>query len=434
MARATTIAKNNVKKFAELVNATLDGKSIPLPKEWGIYFNLEKTSSTSSKKDPNPGIMDPKSKYVNFRDAEAHAGTLTDFGPIVHLDMLGFDATTVHIPQDSKFGAQAGKVIYVACLDFERLMKAIMYRKPTLVSGKNKLSKADELSQTIVTIFVQLMTLQALFLAGGFAYPTTHDILRSTYMLQRDNAYKALDKLRDTINAPEIDSPAMIAQLEALIALASQTVSVDGDDDIDIFQGDARMMAYNIVQTFVSGEDNETALRKFMTRKNVIISYHTHYGLELKAEAKKQVLKLKSNKSKRGAISNIFSYDATTVNKKNRLLEEVRHLRSKKDRVKPDLADEDPFDLDLRPSVKRKTESQSRGSDSESEPAETEFELHADNQNPERAESERTAPMKRQRSDDDDLQEHRNSGYYGLGSFNWTKTAAPQFIGSQIEL
>lgn len=365
MARAASIAFANYSRLVEIVRSVVDGEAVPIPLEWKIFFNLEKTCSSASRKSSNLGVCDGMSEYVNFKRAYQEPGTLSNFGAIIKLDLLGFDGTAVQLPIDEKFGAQSGKIILCACLDFERLMKAIMYRKPSLIPKKKNNKDVDELTaagQGVVTITIQLMTLQALYLTGGYAYPTAHTILQSTFMLQRDNLYSELNKVMKGLDVNSLSENVVLDFLTDVVKSAMVVVSEDLEDsDMDMFQGSAETLAYQILQSAINGEDNEFALKRFMNRRDVITNFHTEYGEKEKRRKalEKMKLKLMPKKGGHSAIASIMSGAVQGgLQKRDKRAPQKRERKPNITVVEPneDEAAREPAETEERPKTKRRVD------------------------------------------------------------------------------
>lgn len=301
MACATTRLRAHQDELEKLLETTPSGSGIKIPREWGIYFYLERTCSTADPKSENACISCESSRYVNIEMAYQSPGTIYKMGPIVHLDMLGFDGTTVTFPEEN-FGDQNGQTVMLACLDYERLMKAITYRKP----GKRQKPTQDKKTQqvqTMVVLVVEIMTLRTLYITGGYAYQEASDLLITTASLQRTNLLLEYQGLCSLLGIDSLTGSAEgRAILENILSMAIEADENAVTVDDGVHPVDPAESAREILMMLEDAQKFEVFFQRFMDRANVIRAFHSNIGkAERDAARKKKLEELEKRKGKKGS-------------------------------------------------------------------------------------------------------------------------------------
>lgn len=287
------------------VMATPRGTLITIPPEVGVYFGLELTSTTADRYDTKDGSVSV-SPYMDFTDAAQQPGTLKDFGPIVKADMLGCDVTTVVLPEDRvKYPTHAGKVIYLGALEFERTMKAIMFRKQKATFKNNKGSIANGDAIQLINQVTELSTLFTLYITGGYAYPETHMLITATAvriaLLMRDTIKSALKAGGIT----EIDAASDFLTNIVYDALSNRVDVEEGGLSIGVL-GSTHDNAAAIIKMALGANEEEMVKTKFLNRALCIEHFHTEYGERLRAEAIKRDVSRVRERADRGKLKSLF--------------------------------------------------------------------------------------------------------------------------------
>lgn len=119
-------------------------------------------------------------------EGQVSPGDLETFGPIVPMDVLGYDATPILLD---------GSVVWLSCLNYKRLMRSIVYRK------------TEFKEEASIIPVLHLMAIYALFMMGGFAYPDAHDIICMCASTLKDGIRKHLETkhpCQDPVNNKEV--------------------------------------------------------------------------------------------------------------------------------------------------------------------------------------------------------------------------------------
>lgn len=155
------------------------GDVLPGTADYGIPFLIEITSSSN----PDPRIGPFR---LELGEVASINGAITacqharpsydDFGAIVRLDLLGFDATVI-------FDESLQRPLFIACLSYDRLMRALMFRKGDLTESLEGNPSSDDITgevRDIVRSCISYGTLLSLNLTGGYAYATANAAIRAS--------------------------------------------------------------------------------------------------------------------------------------------------------------------------------------------------------------------------------------------------------------
>nr|UMO75740.1 MAG: RNA-dependent RNA polymerase [Sichuan sediment birna-like virus 2] len=254
-----TIMEFIVKNPDMLANTEHGGKLTPLFNT-RVSFNLEMTTNTNTTHHATDAkFSNPSIRYITLREKDEHFGTIETFGPIIDTDLLGYSCTPVK--------ASTGEVVLVPCLDYERIMKSITFRK------EHGALKNHQQADLMINI-VNLLTLQMLYGIGGFAYETVHYIIRNAALSlknQIDNSLKAQIDPKDAL-------PMMEQMAEILTREAAEYLMLDMEEGTvmtDSPSSQAAMgMARGVVGLVASILNNNYEWSTCFSRKNVLSKYH----------------------------------------------------------------------------------------------------------------------------------------------------------------
>lgn len=282
-----------------ILEAADDGAKLDIPTTLGVYFNLEKTVSSSGYTAVTALNTDDLSpprvslhQYMrcllepSIVETEC-VGTLQQFGGILTLDMLGFNATMVRITRDDKLDSDFEpddphmKVILCACLDYERVMKALCFRK-TKEQRKDMSIAFDPSTTDFVVRVIHLMTLQTLFMVGGYAYPTASELIRGCAKNIAANIFESYKTLLATATSHNNDPDHVMQMVKDILVKEAINFLTGGDLEIIVPESTAIQMAELAGGIMDKIIDNNNSWHEYFERERVITRFHTQTG---KAEA-----------------------------------------------------------------------------------------------------------------------------------------------------
>lgn len=290
-----------------------DGEKVPFNyAQDEIFFNLELTTTSDFK--PLPGSIYEGIRFVplkmEYEDDEC--GTLTTFGGIVRLDTLGFDGTVVRLdpgefPEDDPY-------TICACLDYERLMKAIAFRKTKQADQKD--DKVGAVAN-FVNLIVEIMTMQTLYIVGGYAYPETHMLIRKIVHLIVGYVQEAVNRITTYSDEHNWSDEERRNQFTNMVLDHSEQFLGGSDSGNSRFISDdvKNQLAATVTKNVDSIFNRDfAAIEKFTTRESVITHFHTIRGKRIReAEMKKKLRALQAKhgggRSKAGAILSAKNVD-----------------------------------------------------------------------------------------------------------------------------
>lgn len=116
--------------------------------------------------------------YKTITEAKkSGCGTSGKFGSIVRLDLLGYDGTWYEFTNVEN-GITKSRKYFLACLNFDRLSRSLMYRKKQKIDDDDD-EQIDKRLHPLVVTCQTYFTYINLYLIGGYAYEVIHNILRA---------------------------------------------------------------------------------------------------------------------------------------------------------------------------------------------------------------------------------------------------------------
>jgi hypothetical protein len=160
--------------------------------------------------------------FSNKAVADLPHGTLTEFGYIILLDILGWDATAVMFE---------GELIFCSCLSYHRVWKIALFRKSETNDFRNAdprvHSKKNALDQIIDHAINYFTTLTAIWV-GGYAYSYIHVLL---YQMSR---VVGMNLIMRVISYSGDDLKVTLERLvDEYVALLGNSLSLGGEDEWD---------------------------------------------------------------------------------------------------------------------------------------------------------------------------------------------------------
>ena len=290
-----------------------DGDPIPFPYEQlKVNFNVELTTTSSFQ--PTENSIYSGLSFVDLTRVYQAPGTLVGFGPLIRLDLLGFDCTVVQL--DPAQFPEDDEITFCACLDYERLMKAISFRKTQSATKKKggPLNESIDLVHNFATSMVSIMTMQTLYIVGGYAYPTAHFLIRSIVNLLLTEISNAVHQYKEYARTVNWTEDQAVEHMTAIITKQSEEF-LGGSDSLNRYVAPSVTdqlsgMIHSMVTKLMRGDVESVS--QFLERDEVIKRFHTKRGLAEKKEREKAKLEMmkagsggltETAKSKRAVIT-----------------------------------------------------------------------------------------------------------------------------------
>lgn len=229
---------NNTIKLLDEVDAdwlasTKEDDVLPLVESTTSYGKTCDSNDTSLNRKPLPYCLD----ITNLKDFK-------EFGPVVRLDLLGNDATAV-LDYDDDDSTSNPRAYLIGCLDKERLLKALLFKKTVArTQDSSDVEPDDEEHKTLANAVVQYGKIYTLYLVGGFAYKDTHLMMNSMF----NSAKEDIKQFSMSLTPEEL--------LQVVDKAINTLMSLEEMTQVEKTEG-LRVMFFTMIEEVLKGKSRE---------------------------------------------------------------------------------------------------------------------------------------------------------------------------------